>query len=1036
MTSCRHLSTLVVVDSTVVDYESLVNSTKPGTAVLVLDAERDGIEQISQALAEADSLESLHILSHGSAGVLQLGSTSLNWQTLRRYAAQLQAWAKPLAGAEILLYGCKVAAGAIGQWFVRQLKSLTGAEIAASTNLTGSSVLGGDWNLEFTTGEIRTPLVFSASAMASYPHVLPVLVSDTFRNGDVTDKVWVFGTDAPAPGRPPSELPFLTARNTTIAPTGGLPGNPSRQLDPEGEGALRLTSALPDQATFVLYNNPVPSVQGLTITFELYAYGGTTNPERADGVSFFLLDGTASPTDAGAFGGSLGYAQKEDIAPGLVGGYLGIGFDEFGNFSSATDAPGQAPVRNGGQPQGRVPDSIGIRGSQASNYLFLGGTDSLPFGIDAPTATTREEATRTIKIDLTPAGRLTVQIDGNNDGDFLDPFESDPRLSNIDVAQLTGTPKPETIKFGFASGTGDFNNIHEIRNLVLGTFNNAPLVSPFTEVLLPGTTILLDGTTSADPSDGFFAVDPDVADGDFIASFQILTLPDPAQGTLFVGDPLTGGVPVVAGTTLTPEQIQTIYFQSTAGFTGASFTYTAIDSRGQAAELPATVTLNLRDITNQPPNTNPSQLEIPRDDVRLVPGLSGTDPDGDNTIQFFQILTVPPASEGQLFLGNPTQGGRPIQAGQRLTPAEITQVYFQSSSTFRGSSFTYAAIDDQGEIDPTPATVSLIRVGTGDVFCPPGRNFTGNNRDNKIDGTPDFDRLRGLGGNDRIRGFDCNDILQGGRGNDTLAGGADRDVIKGQQNNDVARGNAGDDVIDLGLGNDRGFGGKGNDIVDGRRGNDRIQGKGGNDTLRGGRGRDTLNGGPNNDFVDGQQGNDEVRGAKGDDFMNGGLGNDRMRGSRRADTAYGRRGDDVIWGGPGVDVLFGNKGNDRLSGNTQNDRLNGGPGNDTLTGGNGSDRIRTGVGRDQINYRSAEHGVDRIVDFDVANDVINLRRIFNKPEYTNPDRFRAYVRLRDSDNGAILRVDSNGDAAGGFLRLAILQGVQIADINPVTNFIV
>ncbi|XPM57753.1 MAG: lectin-like domain-containing protein [Leptolyngbya sp. IPPAS B-1204] len=106
----------------------------------------------------------------------------------------------------------------------------------------------------------------------------------------------------------------MTARNTTIAPTGGLPGNPSRQLDPEGEGALRLTSALPDQATFVLYNNPVPSVQGLTITFELYAYGGTTNPERADGVSFFLLDGTASPTDAGAFGGSLGYAQRRYCA--------------------------------------------------------------------------------------------------------------------------------------------------------------------------------------------------------------------------------------------------------------------------------------------------------------------------------------------------------------------------------------------------------------------------------------------------------------------------------------------------------------------------------------------------------------------------------------------------------------------------------------------------------------------------------------------------------------------------------------------------
>jgi Ca2+-binding RTX toxin-like protein len=1039
MTFCRRFSTLVVVDSTVADYQSLVNSTPSEAAILILDPNQDGIEQITQVLAKAENIESLHILSHGSVGALQLGSANLNWQTLNRYASQLRAWAKALSGAEILLYGCEVAAGAIGQWFVRQLKSLTGAEIAASTNLTGNSDLGGDWTLEFATGHIHTPLAFSGAAMASYSHVLATLVTDTFRNGDVVDKNWLFGIDPPASGQQPSQLPFLTARGIPTAPTGGIPGSPSGvALDPEGEGALRLTGALGNQAAFVLYNNPVPTSQGLTITFELYAYGGNTDP-RADGVSFFLLDGTASPRLAGAFGGSLGYAQKEGIAPGIEGGYIGIGFDEFGNFSSATDAPGEPPVREGGQPQGRVPDSIGIRGSgnEQSGYRFLAGTDTLPFGIDNPNATNREEAKRKIQVELTPTGLLTVRIDGNNDGDFLDPFESDPDLTDIDVAQLTGTATPSTIKFGFASGTGLFNNIHEIRNLFVGTLNNPPQVFSFAETLLPGTTIILDGASSTDPSDGFFATDPDIPDGDFIQSFQILTLPDPAQGTLFVGDPLTGGVPVTIGTTLTPEQIQTIYFQSTSGFSGATFTYTATDSRGTEAEVPATVTLNLRDPNNNPPNTNPSELRLPRSTARLVPGLSGTDLDGDDTIQFFQILTVPPANEGQLFLGDPAQGGTPITQGQRLTPTEITQVFFQSSSTFNGSSFTYAAIDDQGEIDPTPATVNLIfEFGRDPVSCPPGRTFNGNNRDNKIDGTPLFDQLRGFAGNDRIRGFDCNDILQGGRGNDVMAGGADRDVLKGQQNNDVARGNAGDDVIDLGLGRDRGFGGKGDDIVDGRRGDDRIEGRGGNDNLRGGKGKDKLNGGPNQDFLDGQQGNDELKGGKGDDTMNGGLGQDRLRGSRKFDRVTARRGNDVAWGGPGNDALFGNRGNDRLSGNTQADRLLGGFGNDILTGGGGSDEIRTGAGADRINYRSALHGVDTIVDFNVARDLINLRRIFNKPEYGNSDRFRAYVRLRDGDAGAILRVDSNGDAAGGFVRLAILQGVEVASINPTTNFLV
>ena len=52
------------------------------------------------------------------------------------------------ASGDILLYGCDVAAGADGLAFVNALANATGADVAASTDLTGAAVKGGDWVLE------------------------------------------------------------------------------------------------------------------------------------------------------------------------------------------------------------------------------------------------------------------------------------------------------------------------------------------------------------------------------------------------------------------------------------------------------------------------------------------------------------------------------------------------------------------------------------------------------------------------------------------------------------------------------------------------------------------------------------------------------------------------------------------------------------------------------------------------------------------------------------------------------------------------
>jgi Ca2+-binding RTX toxin-like protein len=516
------LSTKVlVVDSAVTDYQSLIDGVGTDTEVIVLNAEQDGVAQITQILGDRQNIQTLHILSHGESGSLKLGNVSLNPYSLERYASSIRSWATALAkNADVLLYGCQVAAGAWGQRFVRHLSDLTGATIAASTNLTGSAALGGDWNLEFTTGKLRSPLAFQPAAMNAYRGVLVTFLNETFIGADVIDRNWLFGVDQP--GNPTRANPFLTANPTVAAPAGGLPGNPGT-LDPVGQGVLRLTNASNDQAAFVLYNRALPANAGLSIVFDLFAYGGT----GADGLSFFLIDGATSPTTAGAFGGSLGYANRTTptVAPGVQGGFIGIGFDEFGNFSNPTEG------RTGTAPgSGFVSDAVAIRGSQASGYTFL-TNNQLAFGIDTPGAgVTRDQARRRVRIDITQSGLLSVQIDGNQDNDFNDPGERP--ITNFSVSSVSGVT-PSTLKFGFAAGTGNNTNFHEIRNLSVTDDITDPTLPP---IVTPPTVTPPPSVISPPPNPG--DRDQGCLPGEkIVGNNQNNRL----RGTAFRQDPIFGG---------------------------------------------------------------------------------------------------------------------------------------------------------------------------------------------------------------------------------------------------------------------------------------------------------------------------------------------------------------------------------------------------------------------------------------------------------------------------------------------------------------
>uniref|UniRef100_UPI0010F857E2 DUF4347 domain-containing protein n=1 Tax=Pseudomonas sp. D(2018) TaxID=2502238 RepID=UPI0010F857E2 len=164
---------IVFVDTRVPDYQSLLDDISPNAEVVLLDTGKDGVQQIADALAGRSGIDAIHIISHGDAGVLLLGNGPLFEGNLDSYGSQLQDIGEALtADGDILLYGCEVGAGSEGEAFLSQLASMTGADIAASSDGTGSNAKGGDWDLEITTGDIAASQALNLSSLGDYDHLL------------------------------------------------------------------------------------------------------------------------------------------------------------------------------------------------------------------------------------------------------------------------------------------------------------------------------------------------------------------------------------------------------------------------------------------------------------------------------------------------------------------------------------------------------------------------------------------------------------------------------------------------------------------------------------------------------------------------------------------------------------------------------------------------------------------------------------------------------------------------------------------------
>ncbi|WP_285566604.1 hypothetical protein OG521_03565 [Streptomyces sp. NBC_01463] len=339
-------------------------------------------------------------------------------------------------------------------------------------------------------GIVAAGLGLPGQAASAQPVGVP-LVDETFTGADAQAEFEAFGPACL------TGAPQAPAAGTGTHPLTGCPAGATGPVPPDNgapNGYLRLTDASNDQSAAVLYNHALPANAGLVTTFDQWQYGGATNPP-ADGISFFLIDGAASLTSPGAFGGSLGYAQKlpnddpaEMFVPGVNRGYVGVGLDVLGNYFGDWEHRGNGCANR--SPAGtsfRIPapgtNMVTLRGpgDGIEGYCFLDATTSnlsttgpwpstLPGQLHGPTTSIPagstpaqaeallEPSRRTVTVEISPSPDpvITVAIDFH-DGNGSQEVLSTPAPQ----------PVPDTYKFGFAASTGLFTDVHLIRNVTV-----------------------------------------------------------------------------------------------------------------------------------------------------------------------------------------------------------------------------------------------------------------------------------------------------------------------------------------------------------------------------------------------------------------------------------------------------------------------------------------------------------------------------------------------------------------------------------------
>ena len=746
----RTATTLVFIDAGVEDPQFLANGVIDEAKAFILDTQRDGIEQITKILQDYPEVTSIHLVSHGSPGSIQLGNTYLSLDTLDRYQSDLKTWFNPPAfdtplakggRGDLLIYGCNVAAGDAGSEWINKLHQITGADIAASKTKTGSSVLGGDWNLEVKRGHTEAHLIFEPNTLDSYGGVL----------GIVND----------------------TEPNDTIATAQDLDG---------ADWTLDLDPNIGDQTTNTSETIPHVTILGTgNDTFDYYKFTVDTANSKAIFDIDFGTQGNSIDSYLQLYEDSGSYLSGNDDYNTTVGqGGSTSGLDSYLEYTFTT--PGIYVIEVGSYPA--VP-------------ISSGGDYQLQISLEnAPTNSAAEATNDTDAIDEDNV--LTVAAPGvldNDTGDGISVTASDNTSASGAAVTVNGNGgysyDPTASATIQALDAGDI--LEDTFNYTITDSNNATADATVTVTVTgvndaPEAIAIMADATNEDAANPYtidlLSTASDVDDDAelSIANGYTATSSNGDRTVAFAIDETTGEF------SLDPNQ-----FNDLAADESETITVNYEVSDGTAM-VDNTATFDVTGVNDAPMVETEIADQSTNDTDAFSIDLSGNfeDPDITDTL---------------IFSASGLPAGLDINAAGMITGtatgAGVYNVTITAEDLSESMTDTFE-LTVQGVIT---GTADGDRLGAN----PQPNQIDGAGGNDRISGFASDDHLIGGEGDDSLKGGTENDLIEGGAGRDFLLGGKGMDTLSGGADNDLLKGGTQDDMLMGDAGLDRLYGNKGVD---------------------------------------------------------------------------------------------------------------------------------------------------------------------------------------------------------------------------------
>ncbi len=332
---------IIFIDPGVQDFHSLLTDVSDESLVILLDPNKDGVKEVAQHLESYRNLNSIHIISHGQTGSLKLGDSSLNYSNVDEYETPLNAWGNALSEeGDLLFYGCNVGDGANGVDFVNRLAAFTGADVAASDDLTGAKNKGGDWDLEIKHGLIEGNFAFIDQVKDHYQGVLETI---TFAGAGATNSGGA-GFRTITDNRILIDNDLAVDALPEVYPSVGTSGQ-TFIFKADGTNATNFDV---DEILVYSFGSPISVVTGTQIVFK----DSSDNVIRTDTLTSGTIGSGASSNLASLFGSFTSVSQVASIEFTIVeisgGSLLNVTFKSLtlSNFNSVSNTSPAISIDN------------------------------------------------------------------------------------------------------------------------------------------------------------------------------------------------------------------------------------------------------------------------------------------------------------------------------------------------------------------------------------------------------------------------------------------------------------------------------------------------------------------------------------------------------------------------------------------------------------------------------------------------------------------------------------------------------------------